>query len=138
MVRQAAQSKKTKGGSMALKKLENKAIVPSDVGGEKKKRRFKNRTLALRDIKRIQKSVDFLMPRKAFYRIVRYITSDFNSYARITENCVNMLQEIFEAYVVNLMRRANLIALDSKLVTVMPRHISTVMKVSGLHTFENE
>ena len=45
---------------------------------ERKKRRFKPGTVALREIKRYQKQVEMLLPRAPFQRLVRLICQDFD------------------------------------------------------------
>lgn len=67
------QSKKTgpsKGG------IKQSSQMSAD--GEKAKRRYKPGTVALREIKRYQKSTALLLPRAPFQRVVRSICSEID------------------------------------------------------------
>ena len=61
-------------GSKAIKKTAPAAGGMKD----RKKPRFKPGTVTLREIKRYQKTVDMLLPRAAFQRLVRGITMDLD------------------------------------------------------------
>ena len=50
---------------------------------EKKKMRFKPGTVALREIKRYQKSTALLLPRASFQRVVRSVFADYDNDMRI-------------------------------------------------------
>ena len=66
---------KVKGTSKAIKKT---APAEGGVKGDRKKPRFKPGTVTLREIKRYQKTVDMLLPRAPFQRLVRTITLDMD------------------------------------------------------------
>lgn len=72
---------KVKGTSKAIKKT-----APAEGGmkdkKERKKLRFKPGTVTLREIKRYQKSVDMLLPRAPFQRLVRSITTEMDHQLR--------------------------------------------------------
>ena len=56
-----------------------KKSAPADGGvKDKRKLRYKPGTVTLREIKRYQKSVDMLLPRASFQRLVRSITTDMD------------------------------------------------------------
>ena len=62
--------KKIKAAAAASKTKMIKKSAPAD-GGMKKKMKFKSGTVALREVKRYQKSMDLLLPRAAFMRLVK-------------------------------------------------------------------
>ena len=76
---------KAKAASKMPTKM-NKVIKKSApaAGGVKatRKIRFKPGTVTLREIKRYQKSVDMLLPRASFQRLVRSITTDMDHQLR--------------------------------------------------------
>ncbi len=64
-----------------------KKTAPADGGikkndGEKKKFRYKAGTIALREVKRYQKSIDNLLPRAPFQRLVRSIVEEMDHQLR--------------------------------------------------------
>lgn len=101
-------SKKTKAGT----------------GGVRKPHRFKPGTVALREIKKYQKSCEPLIQALPFQRVVREIAQDFKSEGfRFTKSSISALQEATEAYLVELFGDANLTTFHAKRVTVMPKDI---------------
>ena len=65
-------AKKSATGSKASKAMAKKKTAPAE-GGVKKERRFRPGTVAIREIKRYQKSTDLLLLRAPFQRFVRSI-----------------------------------------------------------------
>ena len=57
--------------------------------------------LALREIRRYQKSTDLLLPKLPFKRLVRKIAHDINRELRFQSGTLEALQEAAEAYLVN-------------------------------------
>ena len=78
----ASSTAKISGKSKASKAI--KKTGPAKGGakpaaeGDAKKRRFKAGTLALREIKKYQKSIDSILPRAAFMRVVKSIATDMD------------------------------------------------------------
>ena len=75
---------------------------------------------ALREIRRCQQSVDLIIPRKTFGRIVREIASKSGE-KRFRGTALEALQVMSESVLINLMEDANLIAINAKRVTIMER-----------------
>ena len=67
--------KKSKMGKVSKTSNVSKA---KESDGEKKKRRFRPGTVALREIKRYQKRVEMLIPRAPFQRLVRHISNSID------------------------------------------------------------
>ena len=88
-------------------------------GGEKRKNRFRPGTVALREIKRYQKSTNLLLPRASFQRVVRSICSDIDHDLRFQAQALLALQEATEAYLVGIFEDANLCCIHAKRVTIM-------------------
>jgi histone H3 len=56
--------------------------------GDLKKNRFRPGTVALREIRRYQKSTKMLLPRAPFHRLVRKITLDYDSDLRFASQAL--------------------------------------------------
>lgn len=69
--------KKKAGRPKSPNKSQNTKKAASQ-SGERKKPRFRPGTVALREIKRYQKSIDLLLPRAPFQRVVREITGTYD------------------------------------------------------------
>lgn len=84
------------------KQLATKAARKSApaTGGVKKPHRYRPGTVALREIRRYQKSTDLLIRKLPFQRLVREIAQDFKSDLRFQGSAVLALQEAAEAYLV--------------------------------------
>ena len=84
-------------------------------------------TVALREIRRYQKSTELLIRKLPFQRLVREIAQDFKTDLRFQSSAVMALQEASEAYLVGLFEDTNLCAIHAKRVTIMPKDVSTVI-----------
>ena len=84
----------------------------------KKPHRFRPGTVALREIRKYQKSTDLLIRKLPFQRLVREIAQDFKTDLRFQSSAVLALQEASEAYLVSLFEDTNLAAIHAKRVTM--------------------
>ena len=96
-----------------------------------KRGRFKPGTVALREIRKYQKSTELLIRKLPFQRLVREIAQEFKSDLRFQSNAVLALQEAAEAYLVGLFEDTNLCAIHSKRVTIMAKDIALARKMRG-------
>ena len=78
-------------------------------------------TVALREIRKYQKSTELLIRKLPFQRLVREIAQDFKTDLRFQSSAVLALQEASEAYLVGLFEDTNLCAIHAKRVTIMPK-----------------
>nr|pir hypothetical protein K03A1.1 - Caenorhabditis elegans [Caenorhabditis elegans] len=90
-----------------------------------------DRTVALREIRRYQKSTELLIRRAPFQRLVREIAQDFKTDLRFQSSAVMALQEAAEAYLVGLFEDTNLCAIHAKRVTIMPKDIQLARRIRG-------
>ncbi|KAG6821623.1 hypothetical protein H0H93_000132 [Arthromyces matolae] len=105
----------------------------------KKPHRFRPGTVALREIRKYQKSTDLLIQRLPFSRLVREIaldmTTDESDYSeaglRWQSSAILALQEATEAFLVHLFEDANLCAIHAKRVTIMTRDIQLARRIRG-------
>ena len=133
MVRTKQTARKSTGGKAPRKQLAMKAARKSAPvkGGVKKPHRFRPGTVALREIRRYQKSTELLIRRAPFQRIVREIAQDFKSDLRYQASAVMALQEAAEAFLVGLFEDSNLCAIHAKRVTVMPKDLKLARRIRG-------
>ena len=91
--------------------------------GQKKTRpqRYRPGTVALREIRRYQRSSDLLIRKMPFQRLVREIAQTHNPCLRFQSGAILALQESAEAYLVGLLEDSNLCAIHAKRVTIMPK-----------------
>ena len=136
MARTKQTARKSTGGKAPRKQLATKAARKSApaTGGVKMPHRFRPGTVALREIRRYQKSTDLLVRKLPFQRLVREISEDFKSDLRYQSTALLALQEAAEAYTVMLFEDTNLCAIHAKRVTIMPKDIQLVRRIRGERT----
>ena len=101
---------------------------------EPKKRRFRPRTVALREIRRYQKNTDLLIRKLPFQHLVREIIFEHKQDYQLAAAAVAALQEAAEAYLVGLFEDTNLCAIHAKRVTIMPKDIQLAQRIRGERT----
>jgi histone H3 len=162
MARTKQTARKSTGGKAPRKQLATKAARKSApaAGGVKKPHRYRPGTVALREIRRYQKSTDLLIRKRKqyfdlqcacaivlfdltshsspfatgtvpFQRLVREIAQDFKGDLRFQGSAVLALQESAEAYLVGLFEDTNLCAIHAKRVTIMPKDIQLARRIRG-------
>ncbi|KAK6045866.1 core histone H2A/H2B/H3/H4 [Cooperia oncophora] len=125
MVRTKQTARKSTGGKAPRKQSAIKAASKSApaTGGK----------VALREIRRYQKSTELLIRKLPFQRLVREIAQDFKTDLRFQSSAVMALQEASEAYLVGLFEDTNLCAIHAKRVTIMPKDIQLARRIRGEH-----
>lgn len=98
MARTKQTARKSTGGKAPRKQLATKAARKSApaTGGIKKPHRFRPGTVALREIRRYQKSTELLIRKLPFQRLVREIAQDYKTDLRFQTSAVQALQEAAE------------------------------------------
>jgi histone H3 len=96
-----------------------------------KKHRYRPGTVALRDIRKYQKSPELLIRKLPFQRLVREIAQDFKTDLRFQSSTVLALQEAAEAYLVGLFEDTQLCAIHAKRVTIMPIDMQLARRIRG-------
>lgn len=124
-------------GNKELKKKQSKNKKAKKDGSESKKRRFKPGTVALREIRKYQKTGDLLLKKAPFQRLVKEIAQEFSAQGmRFQGTAVAALQEAAEAYLVGLFEDTNLCALHAKRVTIQPKDMQLARRIRGDHKYE--
>merc|ERR1712174_149398 len=133
MARTKQTARKSTGGKAPRKQLATKAARKSapSTGGVKKPHRYRPGTVALREIRRYQKSTELLIRKLPFQRLVREIAQDFKTGLRFQSSAVLALQEASEAYLVGLFEDTNLCAIHAKRVTIMVKDVQLARRLRG-------
>jgi histone H3 len=131
MARTKQVARKSTGGKaprmlVAMKASRKSAPVN---GGVKKPHRYRPGTVALREIRKFQKSTELLIRKKPFQRLVREIAQDYKTELRFQSCAVLALQEAAEAYLVGLFEDTNLCAIHAKRVTIMPKDMQLARRI---------
>ena len=110
-------------------------------GGAKKHYRYRPGTVALKQIRRYQKSTKLLIRKLPFQCLVREIASDDEvihsplcGKVRFQSAAIMALQEASEAYLVGLFEDSNVCAIHAKRVTIMPKDIQLARRIRGERT----
>ena len=116
-------TKHVRGGKSAL----------GAVGHVKKPHRYRPGTVALREIRRYQKTTELLIRKLPFQRLVREIGQEFKRLGeddkRWQSTALVALQEAAEAYIVGLFEDTNVCAIHAKRVTIAPKDMQLARKV---------
>ena len=126
--RKQASSAKAPRKMVAIKAARKTVPV---VGGIKKPHRYRPGTVALREIRRYQKSTDLLIRKLPFQRVVREIAQDYKSDLRFQSSAIEALQEATESYIVSIFEDTNLCAIHAKRVTIMPKDLQLARRIRG-------
>ena len=115
-----------------------KAIIPA---GVKKPHRYRPGTVALREIRRYQKSTNPLIPKLPFSLLTRQIlgsketnmdktaANSSNKPTRVTSTMLMATQEAAESYLTQYMEDANLAAIHRKCVTIKKKDLDLVKDI---------
>ena len=119
-------------GSLHMKLASKEKRMKQIEQVKKRKDRYRPGQLALKEIKRLQKSFDLLIPRTRMQRLIREICKDLcREDLKFQSASLGALHEAAEAYLVGLFEDTNLCAIHAKRVTIMPRDIFLARKIRG-------
>jgi len=124
----AAQQKAKKAPRKQLAAKAARKSAPN-TGNVKKNHRYRPGTVALREIRRYQKSTELLIKKLPFQRLVREIAQDFKTDLRFQSTAIMALQEAAESYLVGLLEDTNLLAKHAKRVTIMPKDVQLAQRI---------
>ena len=101
--------------------------------GVKTTRRFRPGTVALRQIRKYQRSTNTLIPFAPFARLVREIADSqiVEGWYRFQRTAIHALQEAAEQYLTRVLEDSNLCAIHAKRVTIMPKDIRLAKRIGG-------
>ncbi|KAL9106813.1 MAG: hypothetical protein Q9227_008235 [Pyrenula ochraceoflavens] len=131
---------KTMPGGQSTASSSRNVLRSSGLAGDplpyRKPHRFKPGTIALREIRRYQRSTDLLLLKLPFARLVREVaisilpSSSVND-MRWQSQAIQALQEAAEAFLVHLFEDTNLCAIHAKRVTIMQKDIQLARRIRG-------
>lgn len=105
-------------------------------GGVKRPHRWKQGTVALREIRRYQKGTDLQFQKAPFQRLVRELLAEVqggslndSSIGRVSGEAMMALQEAAEAFTVELFQVTNTATVSAKRSTILPRDMDQVRRV---------
>ena len=106
-----------------------KAVQVPTLGN--KGRRFRPGEKALREIRHYQRATNLLIPRATFARVAADILATIDSSKKLQPNAVEALQNVTEAFVVDLLSDANACAVHAKRVTLQVKDIQLARRIRG-------
>ena len=115
--------------SKKSKKLDKPA--KHNIGRAVPMRRFRPGTVALREIRKFQKSTDLLIPKLPFSRLLRQIAQSITPDKRFEKTALLALQEASEAYLTGLLEDANSCAIHAHRVTITPSDLRLAQRIRG-------
>ena len=134
-----------KGGKQPQKHLLHKLIRQnkSTTGGIKKPHRYHPGLLALREICRYPQSMECLIKRTPFNKLIKEISQEYrvcpegpgtpSVQVRFQSTALAALQEAVENFLVGLFEDVSLLAVHAKRFTVMPSDIRLALRIRGDH-----
>ncbi|EIJ87504.1 histone H3 [Nematocida parisii] len=134
MARTKQTARKSTGGKAPRKQLATKAARKSTAPGAvaaKRPHRFKAGTVALREIRKYQKTTDLLIRKLPFQRLVREVASEYKTDVRFQSSSILAIQESLENYLTGLFEDSNRCAIHAKRVTLMARDLHLVNKIKS-------
>lgn len=97
-------------------KVPRKVAMPANI---KKPHRFRPGTVALREIRRYQKSTELLIRKAPFERVVREVLQEIKTGVRIQREATVAVHEAAEAYLIGLLSDSQLCAIHAKRCTLL-------------------
>ena len=133
MARTKQTARKSNAGKAPRKQLATKAARKSapPAAGVKKPHRYRPGTVALREIRRYQKSTDLLIRKAPFQRLCRELSQIHRADFKFQGSAIGALQESSEAYNIGLFEDTNLCTIHAKRVTIMPKDIQLARRIRG-------
>lgn len=129
MARTKQTARRSTGGIAPRKQLATKKVPR--IALVKKPHRYRPGTVALREIRKYQKSTELLIRKLPFQRLVREIAQDFGTDLRFQSSAVLALQEAAEAYMVGLFEACQLCAIHAKRVTITCKDLQLARRIRG-------
>jgi len=131
MARTKQTARKSTGGKAPRQHLAEKAGRKTAPRGVKKPHHFRPGTVALREIRKYQRSTELCIRKLPFQRLVKEVAREFLTNVRFQSHAIMALQEASEAYLVSLFEDTNLCAIHAKRVTIMPKDIQLARRIRG-------
>ena len=133
MTRTKQAARKSVGGKAPKKQLASKAARKQEASSaaKKKSQRYRPGTVALREIRRYQKTTDLLLKKAPFQRLVRELAQGVSADLRFQASAVMALQEASEAFLIGLFEDTNLCAIHARRVTIQAKDMQLARRIRG-------
>lgn len=116
------------------KKGKKKKRLINCLGDEPKKHRFRPGTVALREIRKCQKTSDTLtFAKQPFERLVRTTVMKYNPEMKISKDVFVILQYFIEQYITDIIKDVGLAAIHAGRVKIIPSDISFICGCKGIY-----
>lgn len=118
---------------LGSKKSPVKAAVHGSLpGGLKRPHRYRPGTVALREIRKYQRTTDLLIRKLPFARLVREVSNRLSLEPfRWTAEALLGLQEASEDFLIGLLEDTNLCAIHAHRVTIQPKDMQLARRIRG-------
>jgi histone H3 len=95
----------------------------------RKPHRYRPGTVALREIRRYQKSTDTLIPKMALARVIRELAENIKPGLRFQISAIDAIQSASESFLVNLFEDTNLCALHAGRVSITKKDLLLARRI---------
>lgn len=136
MARTKVTAKRCSGGKYSTAHLVSQSSrgsqSPAVSGGlPRKTHRYRPGTVALREIRKYQKSTELLIKRQPFQRLVREISTHYKADLRFQSTALEALQQAAEFYMIGVFEDTNLCALHAKRSTITVEDMRLANRIRG-------
>jgi len=117
----------------AVQRSQDDAHAPpaNPAAGVKRAHRFRPGTVALREIRKFQRSTELLIPNKPFQRLVKEVAQNYNTDLRLQSTALFVLQEAAEDNIVGVMEDSVLCAVHGGRLTLMAKDMALARRING-------
>lgn len=128
---------RTKQGRTVRRAVSGTAIkVPWDIAqtsapNRPKTHLFRPSTRVLPDIRRLQRTLDLIVPMLPFEQLVREIANEFVRNPRFQPSAILAMQESSEAYLLKLFEGTNLFAIHARIITIANKDLRSARHIQG-------
>ena len=106
-------------------------ILSTDNAAARRRRRWRPSKIALREIRKYQKSTKMLLGKAPFQRLVRELCNDMMNLPKFQSTALLALQEAAEAYLVVILEDTNLCALLAGRITITVQDMRLARRIRG-------
>ncbi|CAD2218840.1 histone H3 [Angomonas deanei] len=97
----------------------------------KKAHRWRPGTVALREVRKYQKSTNLLIAKAPFRRLVKEVSMNFKTSMRVSAGALEALQESTENYLTSILSDAYLCTVHARRVTLFPKDLQLALRLRG-------
>ena len=131
MARTKQTARRSVAGKSPFKKFATKTNMKNTSSVVRKPHRYRPGTVALREIRKYQRSTELLISKLPFQRLVREIMQDLCPIFRIQLDALLAIQDAAESYLVELFNDANICAIHAKRITIQPKDMQLARCIRG-------